>query len=342
MDEGTFAVYQMIQPLIDRGGILNDHQILSGKGVIIIHEQLKDMDGKSEIVAVYRENSAGRTEIPALKLRRQIVLGTGTAPEMDAGNGIQQIKAVVIQHGNEPIGGNHDVFAVQVAHDAVVGMQIGHCLGQVDGNLQIKHPVVIGKHGLGLGHITAPGNGADFNTILNKGHGIADKNAPVITQNILGPGQSENYPAAAVAQVGDGMLHHVANFLFYLRIHLFVDFSHQVLPGDLKNAALAAGADFFFKPVAAAVSSADQTVFLNRHETSSYSLVNCPIIGIFSLYARPAEGARTFPAISRTKKAFCAGAPSGPVSAPPKKEKSLHKNDKRLRLLENSRKIRYS
>ena len=151
-------------------------------------------------------------------------------------------------------------------------MQIGHCLGQVDGNLQIKHPVVIGKHGLGLGHITAPGNGADFNTILNKGHGIADKNALVITQNILGPGQGENYLAAAVAQVGDGMLYHVAYFLFYLRIHLFVDFSHQILPGDLKNTAFSTGAYLCTQGVAPPVPAADHTVLLNRHENTSCSL----------------------------------------------------------------------
>ena len=52
MDKGTFSVYQMVQPLIDGGGILDYHQIFPGEGVEIVHQQLKNMDSQGEIVAL--------------------------------------------------------------------------------------------------------------------------------------------------------------------------------------------------------------------------------------------------------------------------------------------------
>ena len=269
MNKGAFAVHKVIQPLVGGGGVPDDDQILAGKGMKVIHQQLEDVDGEGEIVAVLGEHRAGQTKVASLQLRRQIVLRAGAAAEMHARGGIQQIKAVVVQHGDEAAGRYHDVLAVQVAHDAVAGMQIRHGLGQIERHLQVEHPVVVGEHGLRLGHIAAAGDRADFHAVLYKGHGVADKGALFIAENILRPGQGENHLAPAFAKVLDGMLHHVADFAFDLGFHLLVDFPHQFLPGNPVYAALAAGANLFPQGVAPPVQAANRAAFLHSHAATS-------------------------------------------------------------------------
>lgn len=260
MDEGALAIYQMVQPLVDSGGILDDHQILAGEGVVVVHQQLENMDCQGKIIALWCEGRIGGAEIPALKLRGQIIPGTGAAAVVRTGGGVTHIEAVVIQQGDAPIQGDHDILAVQIANDAGVGMEIVHRFGQIDGYLKTKKPVVIREHGLGFGYIAAPGYGADFHAVLDEGHGVADEMPLIVAQNILRPGQSQNSFASGI-EVRNGVTHQKADFLLHLWLYFFVDFGHQVFPGNPVNPALATGTDFLIQPVAVAVSAAGPGCF---------------------------------------------------------------------------------